>query len=210
MEIRKELKEYIENKIIPENNKNGKGFDTEHINDVIGRSIELSQNYSVNMEMVYVIAAYHDIGHHINAKEHEKVSSKIFIQDKEIKKYFEEEEINIMKEAIEDHRASSKKAPRSIYGKIIESAEKGILDIEDKIKRTYWYGKAHMSYMTEEEQKERLKKHLRDKFRKDGYAKVYIKDEKYNESEKEFRRILENEEEFNKKIDKVIKEINCY
>lgn len=56
--------------------------------------------------MVYVIAAYHDIGHHIDAKSHEIISAQILSEDKKLKKFFSEEQIMVMKEAIEDHRAS--------------------------------------------------------------------------------------------------------
>ena len=38
----------------------------------------------VNYNMVYVIAAYHDIGHHIDRKNHEKVSADIMCQDKNL------------------------------------------------------------------------------------------------------------------------------
>lgn len=43
-----------------------------------------------------------------------------------------------MSEAIEDHRASLEYIPRSIYGKIISSADRNT-SIEDILKRTYEY-----------------------------------------------------------------------
>lgn len=45
--------------------------------------------------MVYVIAVYHDIGHHIDAKNHEIISAQILSEDKKLKKFFSEEYIMI-------------------------------------------------------------------------------------------------------------------
>ena len=113
MEINKELQEYIEKNILPEYNKNEKGHNIDHIKYVINRSIELvkENNLEVNINMVYTIAAYHDIGHHINPETHEIESAKIMIKDENLKKFFNEEELITIKEAIEDHRASAKKDP---------------------------------------------------------------------------------------------------
>ena len=104
----------------------------------------------VNHNLVYVIAAYHDIGHHIDAKNHEKVSAEIMSEDKKLEKFFSVEELKIIKEAIEDHRASSKTDPRSIYGKIVSSADRNNT-VEQCLERTYSYGKEHTPDATDRE-----------------------------------------------------------
>ena len=121
MEVNKELKQYIENNVFPEYNKNEQGHGISHINDVINRSFELikENELNLNQDMVYTIAAYHDIGHHIDSKTHEIISADIMSKDKGLFKFFSNEELKTIKEAIEDHRASSKNEPRSIYGKIV-------------------------------------------------------------------------------------------
>lgn len=81
--------------------------------------MELSKNYDVDFNVLYVAAAYHDIGHHINTKEHEIISARIMYNDLNLRKYLSDKNIEIIKEAIEDHRASSNHIPRSIYGKIL-------------------------------------------------------------------------------------------
>ena len=68
--------------------------------------------------MVYVIAAFHDIAVHIDRKNHEILSADIFYNDDNMKKFFNSEERLIIKEAIEDNRASLKGEPRSIYGRV--------------------------------------------------------------------------------------------
>ena len=113
--IRKELKNYIEEEIFKEYEKNEEGHGINHIKYVINRSLEFSKEIKdINTEMVYVIAAYHDIGHHIDKDNHEKVSAEILIKDNNLKKFFTAEELKIMHDAVEDHRASSKTEPRSI------------------------------------------------------------------------------------------------
>ena len=116
MKINEELKQYIEESVFPEYNKNESGHGINHIKDVIKRSFELvrENGLDVNMDMVYVIAAYHDIGHHIDSKTHEIISANIMSKDKNLSRFFNEEQLQIIKEAIEDHRASAKDEPRSI------------------------------------------------------------------------------------------------
>lgn len=205
--INDKLIEYTKKYILPEYDKNEKAHGKSHIIDVIERSIELSKNYDVNLDMVYTIAMYHDIGHHIDAKKHEIVSAEIFEKDENMKQFFNEEERKIIKEAIEDHRASAKTEPRSIYGKIISSADRGIPSIENGIEKSYWYHKKHKPNCTEKEVKEGIYNHLKEKFGKNGYAKIYIVDEKYEKARKEFIDILENEKEFRKRIDEVIEDL---
>ena len=112
--INKNLKNYIEKNIFKEYSKNEEAHGINHINYVINRCMDLSKDKDININMLYTIAAYHDIGHHIDAKNHEVVSANIMMEDKKLKEFFNEEELKIIKEAVEDHRASLKREPRSI------------------------------------------------------------------------------------------------
>ena len=161
----------------------------------------------VNHNLVYVIAAYHDIGHHIDAKNHEKVSAEIMSEDKKLEKFFSVEELNIIKEAIEDHRASSKTDPRSIYGKIVSSADRNNT-VEQCLERTYSYGKEHTPDATDRELYERSYDVLNKKFGYNGYAKFYFKDKEYEEFLKDIRNLLENKENFYKVQENYIKGLN--
>jgi len=69
--------------------------------------------------MAYVIASYHDLGLNVNRENHEYESGKILSNDKELKKYFNNEKVQIMKEAVEDHRGSKKERPRNFYGECV-------------------------------------------------------------------------------------------
>ena len=197
MQVNLDLKEYVENNIFPEYDKNEKGHGIEHIKYVINRSFELvkENNLDVNLDMVYIIAVYHDIGHHIDSKTHEKISSDIMSKDKNLTKFFTNEELKTIKEAIEDHRASSKNEPRSIYGKIVSSADRNNT-INDCLKRTYTYGKKLEPNATDEELFLRAYDALSKKFGVGGYAKFYFKDEKYENFLKEIRKLLSNKDNY--------------
>ena len=120
MIIREDLLNYIKKNIFSRygSNKNGHGLD--HILYVINRSLNFASSIeNINMEMVYVIAAYHDIGHSIDPDNHEKVSADILRADKKLREFFSDEQIEEMAIAVEDHRASSKSNPRTIYGEIV-------------------------------------------------------------------------------------------
>ncbi len=197
MKINSELKKYIEENLLVEYQKNEVGHGISHIQYVIDRSFELvkDNNLDVNYDMVYTIAAYHDIGHHIDSKNHEIVSAKIMYNDKNLSKFFSDEELIIIKEAIEDHRASSKSEPRSIYGKIVSSADRNNT-IEDCLKRTYTYGKKLNPNATDEELFLRAYDVLNNKFGENGYAKFYFKDKKYEEFLKEIRNLLKEKENY--------------
>ncbi len=205
--INSELKSYIENNIFPEYSKNEEGHGIKHINMVIERSMKLSKGYDVDLNMVYVIAAYHDIGHHIDRKNHEKVSAEMMFEDKKLEKWFSDEERKTIKEAIEDHRASLDREPRSIYGKIISSADRTIIDIDNIIRRTYLYGKEHEKDYSHEQLVNRVHKHLTEKYGENGYAKCYIKDEEYENAINKLRESLKDKEKFLKRVEDVVREL---
>ncbi len=200
--IREELKKYIEENIFTSYDKNEDGHKLDHIMYVIDRSFMFASRVpDVNLEMVYVIAAYHDIGHYIDAENHEKVSGEMLLKDKNLRKFFSEEEIKTMSEAVCDHRASSKNEPRSIYGKIVSSADRNVL-VEIPLKRTYSYRKVHSPNSTLDEIIEESRQHLLDKFGKKGYAttKMYFEDEDYKKFLEDITVLASNEEEFKRRF----------
>lgn len=196
MKINNKLKEYIEDNIFPEYSKNDQGHDLEHIKYVINRSIKFADTIpDINYDIVYTVASYHDIGHHINPKLHEIISAEIMYKDDNLKEYFSEEERIIIKEAIEDHRASSDHEPRSIYGKIVSTADRNNT-VEACLRRSYTYGKRLEPTATDEELFERAHKHLNLKFGEDGYAKFFFKDEEYEKFLHDIRELLADKSNF--------------
>ena len=106
-----------------------------------------------------------------------------------------------MSEAVCDHRASSKNEPRSIYGKIVSSADRNVL-VEIPLKRTYSYRKVHSPNSTLDEIIEESRQHLLDKFGKKGYAttKMYFEDEDYKKFLEDITVLASNEEEFKRRF----------
>ncbi len=201
MKINKALKEYIEKNIFPSYEKNDIGHNLEHIKYVIDRSLMFASKVeNINYDMVYTIASYHDIGHYIDAKNHEKVSADILLKDENLKKFFTEDEIKIMSEAVYDHRASLEGEPRSVYGKIVSSADRNVL-VETPLKRTYAYRVNHSPDATLDEVIAESRAHILNKFGKKGYAttKMYFEDLDYKKFLEDITALAENEEEFRKK-----------
>lgn len=200
--ITKEIKNYIEKNIFPDYQKNDSGHNIDHIKYVLERSLKFAKTVpDINLDMVYVIAVFHDIGHHIDAKNHEQVSSEILEKDEFIKNHFTKEELKTMVEAVVDHRASLEYIPRSIYGKIVSSADRNT-DIDIPLKRTYSYRLEHFPNATLDEIIEESRQHIIDKFGSNGYAKdkIYFEDEDYNNFLKEVELFAEDKELFRKRF----------
>ena len=107
-----------------------------------------------------------------------------------------------MKEAIEDHRASNKQAPRSIYGKIVAEADR-IIDPEITLRRTVQYGLSHYPEMDKEHQYERFRKHLADKYAEGGYLKLWIPQSDNAGRLAELRHLIANEEKLREVFNKL-------
>lgn len=194
------LQEYLEREIMPRNNLNDEGHNIEHVNYVKRRSRKFASCLDgINMDMVDTIAVYHDVGHSIDAKNHERVSADILKNDENLRSFFSEEEIKVMAEAVEDHRASKDSEPRSIYGKIVSSADRNT-SVSQVLKRTYTYRLKHTPQASTEEIIEESRKHALDKFGKNGYAKekIYFPDEEYERFLHDIDALASNPEEFKK------------
>ena len=196
-DINKNLEKYITENIFPEYGKNESAHALGHIRYVIDRSFELvaENKLDVNPDMVYTVAAYHDIGHHIDSKTHEIISADIMFKDKKLKPFFTKAERQIIKEAIEDHRSSAKSNPRSIYGKIVSSADRND-SVEACLRRSYTYGKKLHPNATDEDIFLNAHEVLIKKFGKGGYAKFYFKDSTYEKFLAEIRELLSDQENF--------------
>ena len=123
--------------------------------------------------LVFSIAAYHDLGLIEGRESHHLVSGSIVRGDERLRQWFTPEEIEVMAQAVEDHRASATHAPRSIYGCIVAEADRNI-DISDIITRTLQYSLAHYPELDEERHIQRALQHLNEKYSRTGYLKLWI------------------------------------
>lgn len=173
MKPSEELKAYIEAEIIPRYGAFDAAHRTDHVRTVIAQSLVLAGHYEVDADMVYAIAAYHDTGLAYGRESHHIRSGEILLGDSFMRQRFTEEQMAVMRDAIEDHRASSDHAPRTIYGRIVAEADRCI-DPETVIRRTIQYGRAHYPALSRKGQFDRCEEHLQRKYAEGGYLRLWI------------------------------------
>ena len=130
-------------------------------------------NAPVDRMLLMMAAACHDLGL-VNGRENHHLDSGIIIRrDRRLRNWFSEEEIETIAQAAEDHRASGKGAPRSIYGMIVAEADR-VIEGDTIIRRTIQFGQKHYPGLCREEQIERAVAHLKEKYGRGGYLKLWI------------------------------------
>ena len=167
------MKRYIETEILPRYEAFDKAHQRDHADYVIRQSLELAKHYDVDMDMVYAIAAYHDTGLAVDRKTHHLESGKIVRNDKRLVEWFTEDQIEIMAQAVEDHRASNTNEPRSIYGKIVAEADRQI-DGMTILRRTIQFGLNHYPDLDREGHWGRTLEHINEKYAEGGYLRLWI------------------------------------
>ena len=168
-----DLVEFIETQILPRYAAFDRAHNMEHVTRVIRSSLELVKTTGADVNMAYTIAAYHDLGMIGHRADHHIRGGKILATDARLKKWFSPEQIKIMKEAVEDHRASASRAPRSIYGKIVAEADRDI-DTETVVRRTVQFGLSNYPEMDKEGHWKRFKEHMDNKYSASGYIRLWI------------------------------------
>ena len=186
------MKHYIETEIIPRYETFDKAHRTDHVRQVIAESLQLASYYEVDERMVYTIAACHDIGLCEGREYHHLVSGRLMRADERLREWFTEEEIEIMAQAVEDHRASLDHAPRSIYGRIVAEADR-LIEPMQILRRTVQYGLSHYPELTKEQHYLRYCEHLQEKYAEGGYLKLWIPESENASQLKALRGIIADE-----------------
>lgn len=198
--------EFVERQILPRYNAFGESHGLRHVNRVIKNSLRLADVTGADIDMVYVIAAYHDLGMEGPRAIHHLTSGKILMADARLKKWFNADQLKVMKEAVEDHRASSSRQPRSIYGKIVAEADRDI-DVHEIFLRAIQYGKENDPDKTVEEHWDRFAQHMDEKYSNNGYIKLWIPNSPNEKALKELRNIIEDKKLLRKAFDDIWKEM---
>ena len=202
-----DLVEFIETKILPQYAAFDAAHNMEHVTRVIRHSMELVKITGADINMVYTIAAYHDLGMSGPRAVHHVTGGKILATDARLRKWFSVEQLKVMREAVEDHRASASHSPRSIYGKIVAEADRD-LDKDIVIRRTIQFGLANYSQLDYEGQYRRFKEHMDNKYSKEGYIKLWIPNSPNAKRLNELRNLIEHPTDLRAAFDKIYKEIN--
>ena len=183
---------YVEQEILPRYDHFDAAHQRNHADEVIERSLALAEHYDVNENMVYAIAAYHDTGLCDGRDTHHLVSGHIIREDMKLREWFDETQIETMAQAAEDHRASSGHEPRSIYGKIVAEADR-LISPEKVIRRTIQFTQDHFPTYNKEQQYQRFREHLMEKYSDTGYLKLWIPESDNAVRLEELRKIIRDE-----------------
>lgn len=184
-----QLKEYIESRIIPLYDHFDKAHRRDHVEAVIAQGQYLSTFYDVDCNIIYAAAAYHDTGLAQGREIHHIASGNIIREDSRLRQWFSEEEVELIAQAAEDHRASNKGEPRSIYGRIIAEADR-VIDPHKIIRRTIQYGLSNYPELNRQGHWSRAVEHLEEKYAEGGYLKLWIPESPNAERLSELRSII--------------------
>lgn len=176
--IRKDLLAYINSEIKPQYKGFDKAHGMAHYKFVTSNCVEygnelIKQGHNVNLEIAYVVGAYHDVGISKGREGHAKSSGAIVRSDVGLKKFYDKETIEMIAQAVEDHSSHLEYEPRSIYGKIVADADRNntmYLVFSRPIK----YGIKNESYRNRESHIDRVYEFVNEKFGRNGYVKYWL------------------------------------
>lgn len=189
MDINATLRKYIFEEVVPRYASFDAAHKEDHALTVIRQAMELLDVRDswaaeqadaepfwltpVDRAMLLTAAACHDLGL-VNGRDRHHLDSGIIIRaDQRLREWFTEEQIEVIAQAAEDHRASGKGAPRSIYGMLIAEADR-VIDQETIIRRTIQFGLKHYPDLCREGQLQRAQEHLVEKYGRGGYLRLWI------------------------------------
>ena len=184
-----EIDAYINDDIIPRYALFDAAHKEDHAHTVINQAMSLLEGMkkwlseqtdpseewlvSIDSNILKVAAACHDLGLINGRDRHHLDSGTIIRNDITLQKWFNAEEIETIAQAAEDHRASGTAEPRSIYGKIVAEADR-VIEKETIIRRTIQFGQKHYPTLNAEGHTERAVSHLKEKYGRGGYLKLWI------------------------------------
>lgn len=172
--MRESLVQYIQEEIIPQYAAFDKAHREDHALAVIERAMTMGKAFAdVNPEMLYVAAACHDLGLAVDRSTHHLESGRIIRENPRLQEWFSANQIETIAQAAEDHRASAKTPPRSIYGCLVAEADR-MIDPETIIRRTVQFGLSHYPELDKEGHWQRTLEHLHEKYAEGGYLHLLI------------------------------------
>ena len=184
-----EIERYIYEEIVPRYRDFDDAHKEDHALTVINQAMSLMEGKDawveahadadpiwkteIDGDMLLAAAACHDLGL-VNGRDNHHMDSGVIIRsDENLRKWFSQEQIETIAQAAEDHRASGKGAPRSIYGMIVAEADR-VIDAETIIRRTVQFGFKHYPDLGREGHIARAVDHLHEKYGRGGYLKLWI------------------------------------
>lgn len=196
--IRKDLKLFINKEIKPLYKAFDKAHNLSHYKFVTNNCLEYSkelikQGFNINLEIAFVVGAYHDIGIIFGRENHAKSSGDYVRKDKKLKTFFDEDTIETIAQAVEDHSSHLSYEPRNIYGKIVADADRNN-SVYLVFSRPIKYGLKHEKNSTKQEHLERVYNFVNEKFGRNGYVKYWLNLPKTKQAQTEVWQLLDNKD----------------
>ena len=195
-----ELIQYTESNIIPRYKNNNKAHQENHVRRVIRNSLLIAAEYDVDKNIVYTAAAYHDLGLSVERARHEVFSKEMMLDDSRLDEFFNQDEKEIIADAILAHRASSKTEPKSIYGKIVADADRDLVPVHI-IERTVFFSLANYPSYDKEGHFVRSYEHIKSKYGQGGYLKLWLDSKVNNDNLKKLRNLIADQQKFRRVFD---------
>lgn len=178
---------FVEKEVFPRY-ENFYSHGVEHVRRVTELAVEMADFYNLNTTLAYIAGALHDSGLAIDRENHEKESGRIVRKEPKLKDFFTPEEIEIIAEAVEDHRGSRKERPRNKYGEIISDADRDF-SVETLAKRQLATSlKNYPALKTFDEHFERCYEYISRRIRENGHFNLWTNYPKLIESRDDFEK----------------------
>ncbi len=199
-DISSALYSYIETHIIPQYNQFDEGHHSDHIYEVVKASFDLVKQYPARKDFVYLIACFHDLGLQFGRETHHITSGELLRKDVYVSAHYQSSEIDVMVDAIFDHRASNLHEPRTIYGKILAEADR-LLDVQKVIDRTVFFEIHKHPELPLQAQLKHAFDHIMEKYGQQGYLKRYLDYEPNRLGEEALNRLIKDPKRLYQKLE---------
>lgn len=194
----KKLKEYISKEIKSKYKTFDKGHNISHFNFVTKNCVNygkklIEKGEDIDLNIAFVVGAFHDIGL-INGREnHAKSSGEIVRNDKVLKEFYDEKTIETIAQAVEDHSSHLDYEPRNIYGKIVADADRNN-SVYLVFSRPIKYALKNEKGLTKQEHLENVYDFVQKKFGRNGYVKYHLDIEDTTKEQQAVWTLLDNKE----------------
>ena len=193
----KELKSYLLKTIKEKYKEFDKGHNISHFNFVTKNCVNyakqlIAKGENIDLDIAYIVGAFHDYGIQDGREGHAKSSAKYVLKDKMLAKYYDKDTIKLIAEAVEDHSSHLEYPPRSIYGKIVADADRNNT-VYLVFSRPVKYGLTHEQNLTREGHINRVYDFVQSKFGRNGYVKYWLDIEDTTKEQQKLFALLDDE-----------------
>lgn len=207
----KKLKDYIIKEIKSKYKIFDKGHNVSHFNFVTKNCVNygkqlIAKGENLDLDIAYIVGAYHDIGLTIERENHAKHSADIVKNDSVLKEYYNEKTIDIIANAVEDHSSHLSYEPRNIYGKIVADADRNN-SVYLVFSRPIKFGLKNKQHYTKQQHINEVYEFVNNKFGRNGYVKYYLDIPDTTKEQQKVWNMLDDEEKCKAYIEGLFDEI---